>query len=132
MLNFLSSPRWRKAYRDLWLNRARTLLVVLAIAIGIIGVGMVLNAYTILTRELNDNYLATNPASATLWTEDLNHQFIQEVGELPMLAEVEARRNIQTRIQVGPDEWVPLWLFVIDDFNDIRVSTFEFESGEWP
>ena len=44
------SPRWRKVVRDLWLNRARAVLVVLAIAIGTFAVGAVLGAYSILTR----------------------------------------------------------------------------------
>lgn len=132
MFSSIVSPRWRKAIRDLWLNRARTLLVAAAIAIGIFGVGLVLNAYTILTRELNDNYLATNPASATLWTGPLDEEFIEAVQGLPMIAEVEARRRVQARIQIGPDEWLPLWLFVIDDFDDIRISTFEPEQGDWP
>lgn len=39
------SPRWRKALRDLWLNKTRTILVILAMAIGVFGIGLVANAY---------------------------------------------------------------------------------------
>ncbi|MDH5505787.1 MAG: ABC transporter permease [Anaerolineae bacterium] len=132
MFSHWISPRWRKAARDLWVNRSRTSLVVVAIAIGIFGVSMVLNAYTILNRELNDNYLATNPASATLSMDTLDQDRVQAAKSLPLIAEAEARRKIQARIQVGPDKWVPLWLFVIDDFDNLRVSTFNPEAGDWP
>ena len=35
------SPRWRKVLRDLWINKTRTLLVVLSIAVGVFDVGMI-------------------------------------------------------------------------------------------
>ena len=38
-------PRWSKILRDLWQNRARMLLVVLAIALGTFGFGTVTGAY---------------------------------------------------------------------------------------
>jgi len=40
----------------------RTILAVMAIAIGIFGVGSILSAYAILTREINVNFMATQPA----------------------------------------------------------------------
>ena len=49
---------FRKAVRDLQRERGRTLLVVLAIAVGIAGFGAVLSSYAVLTRELNLAYLA--------------------------------------------------------------------------
>ncbi len=45
------SPRWRKMLRDLWLNKPRALLVVVAMAIGAFGGGLVAGAESILTRE---------------------------------------------------------------------------------
>ena len=57
---------WRKAIRDFWQERARTALVVLAIALGISAFAAVLSSYAILTRELDQGYLETNQASAVL------------------------------------------------------------------
>src|SRR5512137_2939034 len=104
------SPRWRKALRDLWLNKTRTLLVVAAMAIGIFGIAVVADAYAILTREMDVNYLRTNPASATLVTDPLSDDLVQAARDLPPIGEAEARRTVVGRIQVGPDEWQPLWL----------------------
>ena len=50
------SPRWRKALRDLWLNRTRTALVVAAMAIGIFGIAAVADAYAILPPQMTENY----------------------------------------------------------------------------
>ena len=42
------SPRWRKVLKDLWGNKARTLLAVLSIAISVFAVGMISSAYLFL------------------------------------------------------------------------------------
>jgi len=128
----LISPRWRKGLRDLWINKFRTLLVVLAIAIGIFGLGIVANAYAILTREMNANYMGTHPASATLYTEEVDAAFIDELRARPDVADAEARRLIVGRVQVGPDEWKNIWLYVIDDFASVRLDTFWPEEGAYP
>jgi putative ABC transport system permease protein len=124
--------RWRKALRDLWLNKSRTILVVLAMSVGVFGVGLVANAYAILTREMDKNYMLTNPASATLLTDALDARFVQSVRDLPSIGDAEARRKVVGRIQVGPDEWRDIWLFIISDFGDIRLDTFKPEQGQWP
>ncbi|MBI5031220.1 MAG: FtsX-like permease family protein [Chloroflexi bacterium] len=124
-----TNPRWKKAIRDLWLNKTRTLLVVLAISIGILGMGTVLVGYSILTRELQVNYMKTNPASATLWADSLDRDLVQAVQTLPAIQDAEARRLVRARVQMGENEWLPIDLFVIDDFQKVRVSTFKPEQG---
>ena len=59
---------WRKAIRDFWLARARTALVVLAIALGISAFAAVLSSYTILTRELVYTGITRASAEFTLVT----------------------------------------------------------------
>ncbi len=128
----MGSVRWRKIWRDLWENEMRTLMAVLAIAIGVFGVGSIMTTYAILTREINTNYMGTTPASAKLYVEGANRELATAVSHLPDIATAQVRRVIRARLQFGPDEWGPLKLFVIDDFNDLRVSTFTSESGNWP
>src|SRR5512145_897844 len=109
---------WRKALRDLWLNKARALLVVLSIAIGVFGLGLVANSYAILVREMDVNYLRTNPAAATLYTTALDEDFLQTVKDLLQVDEVEARSLVVGRIQTGENEWKTIWLFVVADFDN--------------
>ena len=44
---------WRKVIRDVWRERTRATLVVMAIAVGLAGFLAVLSTYAILRRELN-------------------------------------------------------------------------------
>ncbi len=123
---------WRKALRDLWLNKARSFLVILAISIGIFGLGLVTNSYAILVRKMDKNYMQTNPAAATILTTPLDDKFLQSVKDLPQIEEVEARRMVVGRVQVGPDEWKNIWLFVVNDFYNLRLDKFFPGSGSHP
>ena len=48
------APRWRKVMRDLWLNKNRTLVVVLSIAVGVFAVGTIASSQIILSRAHRD------------------------------------------------------------------------------
>ncbi len=126
------STHWQKVLRDFWLERTRTFLVVLAIALGIAAFSTVLSSYAILTRELDQGYLATNPASFTLATDALDDALLREIVTRPGIAEAEARRIVSGRIKTGPVQWRGLILFVVKDYGDIRVSTLQPQAGAWP
>ncbi len=128
----MSSIRWRKVLRDLWSNDIRTILAIFAITIGIFGVGSILSAYAILTREIDVNFRDTTPPSAILSVEGADEALAKAVENLPGVAVAEPRRTIQARVSIGPNEWRPMVLFVIDDFNALRVATFTSEKGSWP
>lgn len=126
------SPRWQKLWRDLWLTRGRMAMMVVAIAVSIFGVGTVLSSYTILTREISRNYLGTNPPSATLELDQVDGALVETVRQRPGVADVEARSSLMARVKVGPDEWRPLLLFVVKDFNAMRIARFRPDGGAWP
>jgi putative ABC transport system permease protein len=128
----MRSPRWQKLLRDLWLTRGRTALMVIAIAVSLFGVGTVLSAYAILTPEISRNYLGTHPASATIELDQVDDALLAAVRARPGIAAAEARETLIARVQVAPDQWRPLLLFVVPDFSTMRISTFTREAGAWP
>jgi putative ABC transport system permease protein len=107
-------------------------MMVIAIAVSIFGVGAILSAYTILMREISRNYLDTNPASAFLELDRVDDALVQTVRQQPGIADAEATSWVTARVEVKPNEWMPLLLFVIPDFNTMRLDTFQPESGDWP
>ncbi|HEX2994017.1 MAG TPA: FtsX-like permease family protein [Anaerolineales bacterium] len=128
----MSSAAWRKAFRDLWGNKARTLLVILALVVGVVSVGTAAVAYSILPREMDKNYLRTDPASATVWVEPVDDELVKTVAAMPQIARAEASSYIVGRFQIASGEWRELWLYVIPDFNDIQLDKFTPEQGAWP
>lgn len=123
---------WRKAMRDFWHERARTMLVILAIALGISAFAAVMSSYAILTRELDRGYLATNPASAVLRVDSIDDELVAAVLQNKDVSHAEPRRAISGQIKSGPMRWRNLVLFVVKDYGDIRVSKLEPERGAWP
>ncbi|HET6972861.1 MAG TPA: FtsX-like permease family protein [Pyrinomonadaceae bacterium] len=123
---------WKKAIRDFWQERARTTLVVLAIALGISAFAAVLSSYAILTRELDRGYLETNPASAVLRVDSIDKDLVKATLQNPEVSDAEPRRTIGGQIKAGPVQWRNLILFVVEDYGNIRVSKLVPESGAWP
>lgn len=128
----MSRPSWKKVTNDLWMTKGRTLLMVIAIAVSLFGVGTILSAYGILTREIAVNYMNTHPASATLKMHEVDDQLIADAAAQPEILAAEGRATILTRVQTGPEESLPLLLFVVKDFEDMKLSAFFPEKGAWP
>lgn len=126
------SSIWRKIVGDLRQERSRAILVVLAIALGVAGFTAVLASFAILQRELNTGYLATNPASATLYTDAVDDDLLRGLLAEGKVSHAEARRRLGGRIRSGPGRWRNLQLFVVPDFARIEVSRLESEAGAWP
>jgi putative ABC transport system permease protein len=123
---------WQKAIRDFWQESTRTLLVVLAIAMGLAAFAAVLSSYAVLTRAINEGYLATNPASATLHTDVIDDALISAVLADRDVSDAEPRRTLWARIRTGPAAWRVLGIFVVKDFGNIRLNKLVPEHGAWP
>ncbi|MFZ5893326.1 MAG: ABC transporter permease [Myxococcota bacterium] len=126
------APRWRKLWRDVWLQRGRMLLMIAAITVSLMGVGTILGTHAIMSREVPRSYLSTRPASASLeLREEVSPALIQAVRALPSVSAAEAGEIVAARAKVGLD-WVPLLLFVVDDFDTQQLNRFARERGAWP
>jgi len=123
--------RWRKIVRDVTGAGGRALALLAAVSVGIFTVGTMLGAYGIVSREITVNYARTNPASATLDVGEVNPAVLATARSFPGIAVAEARAVVEARAKVG-DEWMRMLLFVVDDFDGMRLNTFTRESGAWP
>lgn len=127
----MSRPRWKKIGRDITTSVGRALLLLTAVSVGVFGVSAILTSYAIVTREISRNYAVTNPASATIEVEDVTEAMLATAERFSGIALAEARSVILARARVGPD-WLPMLLFVADDFSKMRLNTFRSLSGAWP
>lgn len=125
----MRSPRWSKVLGDLRAERGRMALMAGSMALGLSAVGAVLGAFAVLDREIAAQYLGTRPAHATLVVPA--GADARAIEEDPEIAEAEARDRVQARVRVG-DGWKRISLFVVDDFDAIRLNRFHRRSGAWP
>jgi putative ABC transport system permease protein len=126
------SPRWRKLLGDVRATRGRMALMVLAMAVGVCGVATMLSSYSILDRETRRNYLATNPPSATLNLEHIDPALVDKVRHFPGIKEAQAASTVTAVINTSSGEALPMVIFVVDDFNALRINTVYRDSGAWP
>lgn len=127
-------PRWRKVLRDLWVNRARTVLIVLTIAAGVFAIGAIGATQWTLQRQLPAQYRAINPADIIFTTSEFDAELADSIENISGVSAAEARRNQFVRMQDDPaaDTWRDLYLFGIVDFDDMRIDKIWPVSGAWP
>ncbi|MBI4920992.1 MAG: ABC transporter permease [Devosia nanyangense] len=123
--------RWTKLLRDVSAESGRALIMLAAIAFALFAVTAMLSAYGIVTREVSVNYLSTNPASATIDVEAVTPEMLQLAKTFPGITDAEPRSVIEARVEVG-GEWMRMLLFVVDDFETMRLNLFRPVSGAWP
>ena len=122
---------WLKTLRDLWLFKARTLLVVLAIAVGTAAVGTAVTSLVVLRRDLREGYARTNPAHAILDTTPFDSALADEVAALPEVGEADARRLVAARVTIAGEERVLLLWTPPDDALRVGRLTPQGDAS-WP
>ncbi|WP_415855115.1 FtsX-like permease family protein [Sinomonas sp. G460-2] len=126
-------PRWRKMARDLWAARGRTVAMIAAIALSVAAVTAFLAAASILSTEIDANYRAANPASATLHlTRSIGPEQLAVARATPGVTDAAARSTVAARIRVQGGPWQSLLLFVSADGDPQRVASVRVEAGSWP
>ncbi|MFZ0546943.1 MAG: FtsX-like permease family protein [Candidatus Promineifilaceae bacterium] len=123
--------RLQKILRDLTGNKGRTLLVVAAIAMGLVAISTTFRARVILTRNLERSLDEINQASGIILVPFADESVISAVSDLPSIADAEGREVVWARLRVG-DEWRSLKIVGIADFDNMLVDRIASESGDWP
>ncbi|WP_425622515.1 ABC transporter permease [Brevibacillus borstelensis] len=141
--NLFLAPRWIKIFRDLWLYKGRSLLVVFTIAVGVTGVGATGHAPNVLENAMSNSLLSVKPAQITIQTEPfLDDGILDDLLEHPDIAYAEAFQYYRMRINAEIDDqgqpiagsWKTFELFARPDYVNMQmdVMTPEEIAGEWP
>jgi putative ABC transport system permease protein len=139
-----NSPRWFKVLRDLWMFKGRSLLVVLTIAVGVAGVGLVGQLLDVLNRAMADSLKAVHPAQITLVTMPFQDEDIPDrLLKLPQIEKAEVLSYYRLRInpstdtegQPAAEEWQNFELFALPEFMNKEIDRISpdvvHRSGDW-
>ncbi len=128
-----SQLRWRKVLRDLWNNKARTVLVVLTLAIGTATLGVIINTRAVLLANMDREYAVTNVASASIIVpQGFDDELVDSIRRMPDVAAADGRRRVNLRLELKPNEFLNLDLYAISDYDDIHVNKLQPDRGAWP
>ena len=116
-------PRWRKVFHDLLDNKARTLLVVLSIAVGVFSIGVIAGAYQIIANDMSASYSANQPANVELRMMDFDEDVLELIQNQRGVEAVEGRRVFNMRVRVpGTEKWTTLDMVAFEDFKQNAIN----------
>jgi putative ABC transport system permease protein len=124
-------PRWRKVFHDLMDNKARTLLVVLSIAVGVFSIGVIAGAYQIISTDMSASYSANHPANVELRMADFDEDVLAMIQNQRDVEDAEARRVFNIRVRVpGTEKWTTLDMIAFEDFEQNAINLLRSVEGE--
>lgn len=129
-------PRWRKVFHDLWDNKARTLLVVFSIAVGVFSIGVISGTYAIISNDMSVSYAANNPANIEFRMENFDDDIRSSIQNASGVKEVEVRRAVNFRVRTeDSDQWTTIDLVAFESFSENKINLLvpvsgAFEAGE--
>ena len=120
---------YKKVMRDLFKDKRRAILSLLAILIGTMMFGIAIFSHEIVPREISNTYLAMTPASASVVVDRVDERLIELTEGFDGIAFFEQRAAHQLRAQVGENEWAPFHLFSASNFDELQIGRLEHEQG---
>lgn len=123
------SVQTQKILRDLWTNKSRSLLIILAVAIGVAAFGLMLSGRIVLEENLHDVYAATSPAHTIFSLSPFEDELLAVVRAMNDVVAAQAYRADLARLKTGPDSWLGFEIQTIPDYKAIEVNKLTAEDG---
>jgi len=125
------NPRWHKVIRDLWSNKSRTILVVLAIAVGVFAFGSVFITERVLIDDMNTQYRATNTSTIIMRIRSFDDGLVRWARRQAEVADAQGRTVYLVKL-VGEEKTFNLNLYAYDDYENMSLNRINPETGTWP
>lgn len=122
----------RKAWRDLRVRPARSLLTLVGILLGVSGVVAIVLAGRLLTQAQRRAYQNQSQADIAFWAWNASARLTRALEALPGVAAAERRAVTFTKWRVGESRWFELELHGLEHPQDVRVNQMEVLQGRMP
>ena len=112
--------RWYKVLLDLWGNRGRTLVVALAIAVGVYAVGVIVDTQELLLREHGSDQAEALIAAATVRTTPFDSDLAERVAQIESVTAAEGRHVANVYAYDARGNRKDIQITAVPDFELIR------------
>lgn len=132
-----------KLWGDIAATPGRYAMMIIAIAVSSAAIIAMLLAYSVLTRAVQSNYMATNPAAAQLMVGPIDvmggadvvgraESILSLVRKNPSISDAEVGANTYFKVEVTPNQFVAALIFIVPDLEKVRINKVRLDAGEWP
>lgn len=122
--------QYKKVIEDLFDNLSKSVMVILAIALGVFGLGIIFDSYCITDREMTASYKATNPASFTLTVDNPDILLMKTLQARDDVEHFELRKALIARVGTDKDIWYQAKIYVVNDWEHLSINTFYSLDGK--
>lgn len=124
---------WKKVWRDVWNHKARTVQVVLSIAVGVLAVGLTLGLQDLQQALMTLTWQAATPAHIHLSVGGVDRETIRALGGLPGIEGAEGMASSRIRWRLRPeDDWRDAFVFARADYEAQKYDRLTLIDGSWP
>lgn len=124
---------WRKMWRDIAHDKARTILVVLSTAGGVCALGLLFGLSGRMRDRMTTDHRASAPAHVTLRGAGLREEDVGAARREPDVAEAEGETYVSLRWKLpGESEWRNSVLVARADYSRQRMNLVGLVQGRWP
>jgi putative ABC transport system permease protein len=113
-----------KLVHDLWRNKIKLVLCILAAGLSSWGISSVIFSYTFSTRDFHRNFTATSPADIVVTINDATDSLVSILSKIEGVSGVERREAIPAKIRNHNNRWIPMLLFGVENFDSLRFNKF--------
>jgi putative ABC transport system permease protein len=128
----MNRPRLRKIVSDLRGNRARSLLVIASIAVGLLAIGVISTIHAVVSADMRDGYAASNPANIHIVMSLFDQETVEHLRKVPGVRQAEGLRFFNARLEANPGEWIAIELQARQDDEQRQVDQLRLVEGTWP
>ncbi|MBX2877350.1 MAG: ABC transporter permease [Saprospiraceae bacterium] len=122
----------KKLSKDIGKTKGQAFLSLLAIIITVWGVSTVYYGYWMTERDFRVNFDQTQPAHMLLSLDTNQLKVMEKIADMPEVQAVERRESFMGRVKDEEGDWMPILLFAVEDFTQLKVNTFTLEGEDWP
>jgi putative ABC transport system permease protein len=133
MGGFFMGLIWRKVWRDLWRNKLRTLLIVLATAVGVFALGLVFGMSGTIRARFTESHRASVAPHVILFTSRFDQDVVDATLREPGVADAEGEVRASFRWKLEEDvDWRDGQVIASENYKAQRMYLIDLLDGDWP
>ena len=125
---------WDKVWFDLWQRKARTLLAVLSIAVGVFAIGAIFGLTDQLLSGMNEAHQAVAPSHLNIILRNfIDRETVESLTDIPGVVGVEPINIATVRYKTAPDApWQSASAVARDNYEHQTFDWLILKEGAWP